>query len=393
MTKTWLCLPALVGLVAVWIWSTRLDPQSQMAASSLPSNGLHADDEKKADGAKPKVAVADSAVYRFGVMDPYRRQRHTFIIRNEGDAPLTLEKGSTSCKCTLCQVLDPVVAPGGQGRVLVEWQTAAAMEEFHHGATILTNDPDRPGVYLHIKGAVRTHLAGEPDQIVFSSVAPDHSATGQCVIYSEQWDRFTLEDFQSPLDGLSWSVEPLEESELPSQRARAGYRLTVTIPSTLPQGSFSSYLQFEVVPTASQDPAQTYRVPVQGKVLRRLSVYGPSIDLTGTINIGAVASGVGFHRRLRMKVRDEQLDMKVTRIETVPEGLKVRVTPEPSAPSTGLYQLDIELPPDTPPCAYMANKPGKIHLAIEHPRISELDLAVHFAVLRNDIDQPRRAAP
>ncbi|MCG8583169.1 MAG: DUF1573 domain-containing protein, partial [Pirellulales bacterium] len=53
-----------------------------------------------ADGPQPK-AVAVEPSFDFGSMMGGDKGRHEFVIRNDGEYPLQLAKGKTSCKCTI----------------------------------------------------------------------------------------------------------------------------------------------------------------------------------------------------------------------------------------------------------------------------------------------------
>ena len=49
----------------------------------------------------PKAVVVNSEHHDFGSMDRNEHGTHAFVIRNDGDAPLTLVTGKTTCKCTV----------------------------------------------------------------------------------------------------------------------------------------------------------------------------------------------------------------------------------------------------------------------------------------------------
>ena len=62
----------------------------------------------------PAVEVGETE-YDFGSMDSNATDSHEFIFRNVGDAPLTLEAGKTTCKCTLSDIGDGTILPGESG--------------------------------------------------------------------------------------------------------------------------------------------------------------------------------------------------------------------------------------------------------------------------------------
>src|SRR5688572_22921904 len=75
-------------------------------------------------------AVTDETEFDFGVMDPLTMGSHVFVIRNAGDAPLRLQAGPTSCKCTLSNVAQNEIPPGGSGEVRLEWNSGRKLPHF-----------------------------------------------------------------------------------------------------------------------------------------------------------------------------------------------------------------------------------------------------------------------
>src|SRR6185369_10235732 len=49
-------------------------------------------------------AVMDETEFEFGRMEVGEERSHVFMIRNEGDAPLIIKQGPTTCQCTVGSV-------------------------------------------------------------------------------------------------------------------------------------------------------------------------------------------------------------------------------------------------------------------------------------------------
>ena len=62
-------------------------------------------------------AVVDETDYDFGRMEVGEEQSHVFTIRNEGEAPLVIVKGPTTCQCTISDVETGTKAPGESAKV------------------------------------------------------------------------------------------------------------------------------------------------------------------------------------------------------------------------------------------------------------------------------------
>jgi hypothetical protein len=68
-----------------------------LAAAGVAAFALHG---AKLGPTHPK-AVVDQTPYDLGVIESGEEFQHTFIIRNEGQSPLTLAPGPKLCACTL----------------------------------------------------------------------------------------------------------------------------------------------------------------------------------------------------------------------------------------------------------------------------------------------------
>ncbi len=367
-------------------------------------------------------AVPDATEYDFGIMDPLTMGEHTFVIRNQGQAPLKLEKGDTTCKCTLSTLDNNEVPPGGEATVRMEWNSGSKYDFYRQAARVFTNDPENHSLVFIVQGVVRTLLGSDPPDVAFSRVEPDQPSTAEVLIYSQMWDSFSLASIDSPLEGLEWSAEPADAQRLAPWKARSGYVVRVTTPPDLPQGYFSTVLNITTVtpqddkapgaaghtaaPQESETPAsesslagsppsddlgpnsqsagpQSLAIPIGGKVLRRLSVYGTGVDASGTVDAGVLDWGRGAQLKLMMKVRDTDTDLALERIEVVPKFVKVTVEPQEGVGSDvghGLYYLNVEIPRDAPACSFLGVNQGQIRLVTGHPRLPVTELKLSFAV-------------
>ena len=325
-------------------------------------------------------AVTQDADHDFGLMDPLTMGTHSFVVRNQGDAPLKLQAGPTTCKCTLSEVSHEPIRPGGEGRVTVQWNTGRKNRFYSHQATVYTNDPNQKRIEFSIRGIVRTELRVVPAAAVFERIEPDQPATQRLFVYSQMWDDFEIVDIQPTQVGLRWQIEPADAGVLAAHEALAGCWLRITTPDDLPEGQFSDWLRFRVQPAGESVEPVEQSIAVSGKTLKRLAVYRPGIDAAGIVSMGKVTQAKGAKKRLLLKVRDAQRSLPVTQIKTTPEFLEVQVTADQRSAENGLLQLDITIPPGAPRTDYLAANPARIHLEFDHPRINNLELAVRFAV-------------
>ncbi len=189
------------------------------------------------------------------------------------------------------------------------------------------------------------------------------------------------------MEGLEWTVEPASDEERAELHATAAQRLSIHLPATLPQGHFTHWVRFEVVADDPTVEPREYELPLRGKVLRRLAVYGPGIDSEGNVRLGVVPSQQGLKRRLMVKVYDQQTDLLVEGVEVVPDFVAVSVKPyDDQSAAKGMYVLDIEVPPLSPACSHQGPAAGDLTIRFGHPRIPELKLKLHLAVARHLAD-------
>jgi hypothetical protein len=115
-------------------------------------------------GGSPR-AVISSTSFDFG--DVYRGEviSQVFVIKNVGDADLTLELKS-SCGCEVLES-DRVIPPGKEGKAVIEVNTATQSGgQMHKIATLRTNDPGLSSVSLMLTANILTGAGGGPVESV-----------------------------------------------------------------------------------------------------------------------------------------------------------------------------------------------------------------------------------
>lgn len=339
--------------------------------------------QQQAPGPKAQL---DSAVHDFGRMDPLTVREHVFVIRNVGDAPLELTEGPTTCKCTLASLGQRSVPPGGKAHVVVQWNSGRD-PVYAHSATIYTNDPLHKALQLSIQGTVATMFRAVPEQLVFSRVTPGDTPSATALVYSQLWDDMELEPIEPSLDGMVVTISEVDTVEKDPLQARSARRITVTLPADLPEGYFATPLTIHGKPAGgTPEQAADCELGIEGKVIRRLAVYGPEIDVNGTIDMGRIRQGNSGHVRLLMKLRDVERRLPVKNVQATPSFLQVWVEPyqTDSSKDLGLYYLHVEVPKDAPTFRLPPDRRGMIRIEFDHPRVAQLELPVDVIVIPRD---------
>ena len=344
-----------------------------------------------AAGGTPK-AVAENVKYHLGDIEMPEEFKHTFVIRNEGDSPLELRRGPSTCSCTITQLSDEPVPPGGKAEIKVGFSEAALKKkdtlkngDFDRGVTVLTNDPGRPSILFGLYATAKSGLAADPEGIALllhlSDLSSEDKRTIRTTLYSQTLDQFDLEERGKSLQGIIWRSLPADEKKLKSLGAKSGRLVEITLPEELPDGRFAEWIDF-AVPAKEGDRQRTVQVQINGRVDGRLSFYNANLDERKILRLGTIKEGETRREKVLMKIDDDHKKIDVKRIETEPAFLHAIVAPyKKDAPEKGLYRIELEIPRDAPACSRMGDFCGKIRIETDHPKLSVIELKVDFAVL------------
>ncbi|MDX1948451.1 MAG: DUF1573 domain-containing protein [Pirellulaceae bacterium] len=328
---------------------------------------------------EPRVRV-DETTYNFGVMDPQVTGKHEFRIQNIGGGPLELKFGGTTCKCTIGGVSDNIVPPGKSATMTMDWNTGRYNPQFTQSAIVRTNDPLNKEIEFTIEGQIRSLITAEPRELALGAGAPGVRLKAEFLLYSQSWDSFEITGVSGQLPNLTWRVETVSELAADWQ-ALSARRVKLEFDSPVKQGRYSEQLRIDVKsPDANAPPHHLY-VHVTGSMARLVAWYGPTITNQGIIDLGNLTQGKGIKTKLIAKVRDDNRDLGECEVEAFPSFLKVNFAPQPES-QTGLYNLTIELPEDTPVCQYLGDPIGRIRIKTGHSTVGTMEILVSFAVLR-----------
>lgn len=395
MWRTFWRVAAVVGiLLVVGVWASAnstflyrhpLSPEARIVVdpvtgAAIVTGKFKSNDPAAAEPQAAPLAIADETEFDFGTMDPLTMGKHAFVIRNKGTAPLKLEVGPTTCKCTVSGLANKEVQPGEFTTVTLEWNTGRQLHYAHSG-TIYTNDPAHKSLELRVQGRVRMLIGADREEIVVERMEPDQPTIVDTLLYSQLWDDFVVEDLATRIPGLKWEVVAVDPASAEHLEAKAVQRLRITIPGDLPVGEFSDSLRLTLQPAGEGGQPQHLDLPIRGSVPKGLAVYGSAIDDKGIVDLGTVLQGKSTKAKLLIKLRDRSAALDQSMIEVSPAILRAKLTPHAGQTGQGLYDLVVELPDDAPSCSYRTSPLGRVRIDSGHPRIGTIELGVSFAVL------------
>ncbi|TWU58080.1 DUF1573 domain-containing protein [Rubripirellula reticaptiva] len=288
-------------------------------------------------------ASLDTTEFHFGLLDPHATVSHSFTVRNDGEAPLTINVQRTSCKCTVGKLGSNVILPGGQTDVTLTWNTGYQLDNYEQSATLETNDPLQPEITLTIQGDVRAELV-VPSEVVMKSANPGDMPGASFTVYSQLLEDFYLDSAASDLPSFDWNVEPLsiDDTSLFDKNAKWAWRVNVST-SGKSRGKFAGDVKL-TFKNANSDQVMTRTVKLAGHVRAPINFYSPDIHSKDGLDVGTLDSGKEHQFKLVVRNRVEaSRRIEVTGVE--PKELKANLTPT-SKP--GEYRLVLTFPADCP---------------------------------------------
>lgn len=386
MKTVLLAAVALIAGTALGIASTRWELPDQPSAAAAYLNLVDASSSGSSSVPSPRVEVVNGEIHDFGKMDRGATRSHVFIIRNTGDAPLKLEKGDTTCKCTVSDLKGDSLAPGEETEVKLEWTAKTAEPDFSQSAEIITNDPARPKVRLLVNGLVIQSIRPDRSELSFNNVSTSDDATvkmkifgfrdGPLEILSHEWAQPETAEFYSAV------IRPLAEDELDkSIEARSGVELTVHLKSGLPLGPLAQTIRLE-----SNYDLPPVEIPIVGRIVGDITLVGPKfISNRNVLQLGLVSRDAGARVTLRAIIKGEHRNDVQMKVDSVQPANALQATLGEPAGDENIVTvpLTVEVPPNAAPGSHLGtadSKAGRIVLKTTHPQFPEIEIEVRFAV-------------
>ena len=342
----------------------------------------------------PKVDVVGGATHNFGIMERLGKRDHRFVIRNIGDAPMTLEQGKTTCKCTISELAGEYLEPGEEVEVRLEWtakESEPESKEFEQTAEILTNDPQRRVVRLSIIGKIIQSVWSKPRDIVLTSVTQGNGATASAMIFAYKSNNLEIVDHKfyfTRLEGyLDVHFEDLGPEELAQNRdARSGKKMILKLKPGLPLGDFNEAIRI----TTNLPDSPRIDIAIQGIVTPDITFLSSRRfhRAQRVLDLGIVSQEKGVEEKIMLLAKGplrESITLRVKDVE--PSGVfQVEVVRHESTITGKAIQhaVVVKIPAGTSQIKRLNQRLegyGRILLETTHPDIEELEILVRFAVV------------
>lgn len=375
-TTVALALFFAVSALTITVWLTRSPGQAVIPPIIPPEAPEDPGPKISPTGPYPK-AVTPELEFDFGAAQHLSEGKHTFVIRNDGEAPLDViaRKGDSSCQCTLGEVdSNEPIPPGGERTVTLTWTIKADVPVFRQWAKVRTNDPERKEIEFVIHGRVEKQLAMVPSETwEVGEIRTEDGATASGMIYSAILDAFSIESAtcDNPAVSVTWEAAPQEF--LAEKKAKVAYQVKVHVKPEIAIGPFSEQVNLVV----SGDHKLNFRL--KGVRPGPIDVIGPGWrPASSTLVLGEFPADKGKDAKLFLYVRDFDGDLELKSVDA--ENSKATFTlarDEKFQGATRRYELKVQIPPGPPVDRQRAHH-EKIGLLLNHPAAQEFRIYLDY---------------
>ncbi|MAT68458.1 MAG: hypothetical protein CMJ58_02940 [Planctomycetaceae bacterium] len=378
-------LGAALGYYDARPWAFHVTPSATPQPVDEPQS-----DAAPADGPR---AVVDESTFHFDKMERGTKMRHEFEIRNTGEATLSIDYVSHTCKCTKVELngkeVEPGaeidVAPGDSAVAALEWEAKTAAGPFRHGGTFNTNDPAHSRIELIVEGDVVESTTLQPPLLRFEAVPVAETGTAEILVVAYMEPEVVIEsyEFDDPdfAARTTVTVEPVAKEDLPED-ASAAARVRVEYHPNGVIGQFFSGLHLKTNLKKAPELVVPAFVLVRGEV----SIYGVGWTRErGVLRMPTISAQSGGEVDLLVNVRGDlaaQGELQIA--EVSPEPLQAELgAPKQLRGELRQYPLKVSIPKGARPMVRMGEDhggDGLIVLKSTVPDAPEFRMRVQFRV-------------
>ena len=240
---------------------------------------------------------------------------HAFVLRNTGDAPVTIERVTSSCGCTVAE-FDETIPPGGEGTVRAELDTLMVNGSGSSSIEVYVAGQEAPAATLRLDYNVITKLLAHPGYARWIYVQHEVEGTLGQTVYAEDGADFEVVSVESPMPAIAVTFREATPEERVEDFEGRQWRVEPTLDSEAPVGPIVGFL---TVHTTHPDQ-KVMQIPVSGFVRPALFVEPQRGDF-GALDADGTKRGV-FH------VRNFATDpIALTGAETDVPGVSARIEP------------------------------------------------------------------
>ena len=371
--------------LGIVVWVTRSQPISVTEAKGLGQQGNTPDRNNKNSGPQPK-AVADEISFDFGHAIVGNEYSHIFTLKNEGEAPLTVEKGKSTCQCTVSNLEEGKtleVSPGESVEITLTWRPKESDAWFSHSAAVKTNDLKSRTIKFEIHGQVVKRFDTMPSDIwTMPDIHDDKPTFFSGYLFSSALKDFQITGLKTTHPLLSAKHFKLSKLELSQYNKKCGFRIDLELKTGAAVGPFNESLSI----ATNVENATSYTVNVRSHrfgpmTIRPLQNVKKWAPIKMGFSMGDFPASEGRTSILHLYVKGlDGKDLEFRDVEVDPEYLQFSLTPDDSFSGNDSKRsvLTFKIPPGTPRASRVKGNSAQVHLKTNHPEVPEMNFLLHF---------------
>lgn len=239
-----------------------------------------------AEEIKRSKLVIPAPTYDFGTVNQGAEVNHDFVIKNEGNADLVIQRVHAACGCTASAPSQNIVAAGEQAVISVKFDTAGFSGDKLKTVRVYTSDMDSPSSILTLKGTIEPDVMVEPRRVFFDNIVRGSTTIEpiEVVVRVREGSKSTI----TSVKAFSQYISVTELSSGPKER-----RLKIAVDSTAPVGELRDRIVIGITGTRQS----SINIPV-------LAVVGGTVMVTpSVVSMGVIEGTEPLERTVKIQSR------------------------------------------------------------------------------------------
>ncbi|MCB1071068.1 MAG: DUF1573 domain-containing protein [Verrucomicrobia bacterium] len=251
---------AIVILFASLLWIQSEARAQEPAATENP-------DAASGQVQGPRIA-SDEPVFDFGMADNAQPVEHTFVVRNDGDTTLVIERVRPTCGCTVANISNKELKPGDTSEISTRLNLPGRTGKQNKTLIVYSNDPQNPEYRLTLTGEMTTAIKVEPTRHFFGQVQPGQKISLDVTLEATSDQNFSITGIEGSVPDITADVEVLEQGRK--------YKIKAHLKASDNPGVYQANLKI-----LTDHPARgVVDIPISGNVVGDILVAPQDITLS-----------------------------------------------------------------------------------------------------------------
>lgn len=183
----------------------------------------------------PKLVIPE-ATKDFGAIVTGTDLIHTFVLRNEGNAPLEIKQALPGLGVEV-KSFDSTIAPGKAGSVVAHMDALHLSGSGSTTITVFSNDVDHPQATLTLSFEVKPEIVVKPGFARWIYVQQEPTGSIAESVYAKNGENFDVLGVDVPAPGIHATFRPAKPEERVSSIAGSQWKIELTIDRDAPVGA------------------------------------------------------------------------------------------------------------------------------------------------------------